>query len=85
MKVKKELLLEKLGKIFVAYDNDTSSLHELNETAFLILAELKKGKTKSKIVKKLVSEYKVSLNQARTDFESFLVELKNKDLIEGKI
>lgn len=83
MRVKKGILLEKLGKKFVAYDNNTSSLHELNETAYLILGELKKGKTKKDIVNLLSSVYKVSESQARKDFESFLSELKSRDLIEG--
>ena len=84
MKVKKGILLEKLGKKYVAYDNQTSNFHELNETAFLILQELKKGKAKQKIIRKLISEYKVSLNQARKDFEAFVSDLKSKDLIEGQ-
>lgn len=84
MKIKKGLLIEKLGKKYVAYDNNTSTLHELNETAFLILQELKKGKTKRDIIKKLISEYKISGNQAKTDLEGFVSELNNKDLIEGQ-
>ncbi len=85
MRVKKGILLEKLGKKFVAYDNETSNLHELNETAFLILQELKKGKAKQNIIKKLSSEFKVSQREAEKDFRDFLKELESKELIEGKI
>ena len=42
MKIKKGVLIQKMGKTFVAYDNQETVMHELNETAYLILSQLEK-------------------------------------------
>lgn len=84
MKIKSGVVIQKLGDTFVAYDNETSTLHEFNETGFLILSEMEKGKDKNKIIKKIVKNFDVSQNQAKRDFEEFLEVLKRKDLIVGK-
>lgn len=84
MKVKKGLVIQKMGHTFVVYDNDTSTLHELNEVAFTIISEIEKGKNKSSILSKLLKTYKVGKEKAQKDLNSFLIELKSKDLIVGK-
>lgn len=84
MKIKKGLVINKLGGVFVVYDNNTSTLHELNETAFFIILRLKKGKNKTAILKDLVDRFQISEGRAREDFDSFIVELKRKGLIEDK-
>ena len=84
MKIKKDVLIQKMGDSHVAYDNETSTLHELNETGFLILSRIEKKKSKQEIIKKIVSKYKVSKNKAEGDYEEFVEVLKTKDLIVGR-
>ena len=81
MKIKKALVIQKLGDTYVAYDNETSTLHEFNEVGFLILSEIEKGRGKKTIVKKIVNNFRVSKAQAERDFKEFLGVLKKKDLI----
>ena len=84
MKVRKGILIQKMGRTFVAYDNKTSVMHELNEVAYLILSQLEKGKTKGQILKKITAEFKVGEEEASSDLETFLQILKRADLIVGK-
>lgn len=84
MKIKKNVVLQKMGDTFVAYDNDTSTLHELNEVAYIIVSEIEKGKSKEAIVAKLLKTYTVERKKAQEDLNSFLKELRAKDLIVGK-
>lgn len=73
-----------MGDTFVAYDNATSTLHELNEVAYDILLALEKGKSKGKIANLLSSKYLGSQRKAEKDLNEFLKELKTKNLIEGR-
>ncbi len=81
MKVKKEILIQKMGNTFVAYDNETSTLHEFNETGFLILSGIEKRKGKREIIKEIVDKYKVARGKAERDYEEFVETLKTKGLI----
>ena len=73
-----------MGGTFVAYDNDTSTLHELNETAYLILVAIEKKKTKKQIVGEIVRNFKVSVEKANSDYDEFLKILENKELVVRK-
>ena len=84
MRVKPGVVIQKLGDTFVAYDNETSTLHEFNEVGFLILTLLEKGKVKLQILKEIIEKYKVSADVARQDYDAFVKKLKSKDLIVGK-
>ena len=84
MKINKSIVIQKLGNAYVAYDNETSTLHELNEVGYLIISELENGKGKVEILKKMVREFGVTKNIAEKDFETFIQELRKKDLIVGK-
>jgi hypothetical protein len=84
MKIKKDVLIQKMGDTFVAYDNETSTLHEFNEIGFLILSGIKKKKSKQGIIKEIISKHKVSKNKTEEDYEEFVEILKTKDLIVGK-
>lgn len=81
MRVKKGLIIQRLGGTFVAYDNEASTLHELNETAHFILSRIEEGKGKRQLVKDMVGSFKVSHEEAERDLEAFLEELEKKDLI----
>ena len=84
MKIKKDILIQKMGDSFVAYDNETSMVHELNETGFSILSGIERGKSKTEILKNMTQKFKVSAKQAKEDFEKFLQLLEKKDLIVVK-
>ncbi len=84
MKVKKDILIQRMGNSFVAYDNETSTLHELNETGFTILSELEKGKSKPEIIRKIIKEFKVTKEKAKNDLEGFIQHLEKRDLIVAK-
>lgn len=81
MKIKRGVVIQKLGETYVAYDNTTSTLHEFNEEGFLIITEIQKRKNKSQIVKRLTETYPIDKKSAKRDIESFLKVLKRKKLI----
>ena len=81
MKLNKQVIVQKLGDTFVAYDNNHSILHEFNEVGHKILDMIEKGYTKNKMVMEIVSEFDVSKNQALGDVEDFVEVLVKKDLI----
>ena len=82
MKLKENIVTQKLGDEYVIFDNDNSTLHELNETGFLIVELLVKGKYKKSVIKKLSSVYKIKQAEAKKDYEEFIKELEKRDLIE---
>lgn len=84
MKIKKGVLIQKMGDTCVAFDNETSTLHEFNETGFLILSGIERRKDKQRIIKEIAGKYNVSTSKAQRDYEEFLKALKSKDLIVGK-
>jgi len=84
MKIKKDVLIQKMGDTFVAYDNETSTLHEFNEIGFLILSGIEKKKSKQKIIKEIVTKYSVSISRAGKDYGEFVKLLEKKDLIVSR-
>lgn len=81
MKLKKGVILQKLGDSFVAYDNKTSTMHELNEEGYLILSGIEKGKTRPQIIKSIISNFAVESREAEKDLEEFLQVLEKKQLL----
>jgi len=81
MRPKRGVVIQKLGKSYVAYDNEKSVMHEVNETGFLILSAIEKGKKKAQIIKSIVESFKVSKKAAGKDLEDFLKVLKKKNLL----
>lgn len=84
MRVKKGLVIQKMGDTYVAYDNETSTLHEFNEIGFLILSGLEKRKDRKKIVQEIINQFKISSEEAQKDLDQFLKLLRKKDLIVDK-
>ena len=84
MKIKKGVIIQKLGKTFVAYDNEKGTLHEFNEIGFVIISEIAKGKAKKEIARKLTKLYQVTPKMALADLEEFMKVLENKNLITLK-
>ncbi|HJX59396.1 hypothetical protein A2V61_00640 [Candidatus Woesebacteria bacterium RBG_19FT_COMBO_47_8] len=84
MRLKKGVLIQKLGDTFVAYDNDASVMHELNEVAYIILSEIEKRKGKKEILLKIMKAFSVSEKEAKKDLDEFVQDLKKVDLIVEK-
>lgn len=82
MKIKRGIVVQKLGDLFVAYDNRAGVLFEFNEVGFFIFNQIKKGKTREEILKKIIAQFDVLPTRATKDVNSFLAILKKKDLIE---
>ena len=73
-----------MGDSYVAYDNEKSTLHELNETAYLIMSGLVKKKTKAEIVGDIIKKFKVSREDAKKDMQKFVQLLEKRDLVVCK-
>jgi hypothetical protein len=84
MKLKKSIILQSLGKRFVAYDNATSLLHEINETGAFIIKEIKRGKSKNDIIKSIMFKYEVENDVAKKDYLEFISLLEKKGIISHK-
>jgi hypothetical protein len=81
MRIKKGIVLQEMGDTFVAYDNDTSTIHELNESAYFIITKIKNGNSKADVIKEIVKEYEVEESKAQSDFDSFLSLLKERRIV----
>ena len=81
MKINDQVILQKLGKSFVAYDNNNSVFHEFNDVGYVIIKGVEKGDSMNKIVKNIMKDFEVTKDQALSDVEEFLAELEKKDLI----
>ena len=81
MKLNEQIIVQKLGKKYVVYDNNHSVLHEFNQVGYLILELIEKGCFKKEIVTQIVRDFDVSKAQATKDLEEFLGALVKKDLI----
>ena len=81
MKLKKGVLVQKMGDKYVVFDNDTSTLHELNESAHFIVDMIRRGMNSEKIVSELVIKYKIDEKIARSDYEEIVRDLLDKELL----
>lgn len=81
MRLKRGVLLSKLGETYVAYDNEKSMMHELNEVGYAVLEFLKSDRTIEEVGDYLKDHYEIEEEQAYVDAGEFLVELRKKDLI----
>ena len=80
-KLSKEIIINKLGNVYVAYDNSNQQMHELNEVGYFILEEIEKKKSKKQIIDKLIEYYDVDRNKASEDLEKYIDILIGKKLV----
>ena len=59
----------------------SGTYYGLNDSGSYIFELLKQGKSKAEIATALTDNYDISLDQAKSDIEDFLRELKNWSLI----
>ena len=81
MKLNNQVIVQKLGDTYVAYDNNNSVLHEFNEVGHRIIELIEKKYSKKDVVLEIVKEFDVANSQALRDVEDFLEVLVKKDLI----
>lgn len=84
MKLKDGVVLQVMGDTFVAYDDETSTIHELNEPAYFILTKIRQGNGKGDVIKAIVEEYGVEESKAQSDYDSFIELLKESKLVFDK-
>lgn len=87
MTVKKNLVLRELmGESVLVPSGSTvfenNGLFMLTETAAYIWKILPEVKNESEILKKVLEEYDVTEEQARADIESFLLKLREYEIID---
>lgn len=82
MKIRQSVVLTDLGDSYTAYDLSKSTMHTINESGYLILKLIKKGKGKREIVNYFKEYFELTLDQAKEDVEGFLKILKSKKIIE---
>lgn len=81
MKLAKSVLVQKLGREYVAYDTEHSVMHELNETAYDLLRWLEKKTDEGELTKRLVEKYGISRKKAEEDVRESLRIFESKRLI----
>ena len=82
MKIKKGIVINDLGDSYTAYDLDRSVLHELNQSAYMILEGISEQKTKEEIVDRISNHFEIPVEKARADYDHFLKMLKSIEVIE---
>jgi len=80
-KLSKEIIINKLGNVYVAYDNSNQQMHELNEVGYFILEEIEKKKSKKQIIDKLIEYYDVDRKKASDDLKKYVDILIGKKLV----
>lgn len=80
-KIKKGLIFEKKGNKITIFDSETSSMFNFNETASLILNEIKKNKDKSEIANLLKKDYKITGVNLLKDVNNLIRQLRKATLV----
>lgn len=78
MKILRDLAISESGFIFNPVNGESFTV---NEIGFIILNELKSGKTNSEIIEKIINEYETSEDEIKKDFGDFINIMKFHNLI----
>lgn len=82
MKLKAGIVINDFKDSYVAYDLGKSLMHELNESAYVILQLIAKKKTENQMIKDYVKYFGIDKGQAKADLTHFLKTLKSIEVIE---
>ena len=82
LKIDKGLIVQKIDKDTIIFDSSKSTLYTFNNTASFIFDRLKKGFNKEKIISAIIKNYNIKKEKAEKDYDTILIELKNKKIIE---
>lgn len=78
MKVLKDLAISESGFIFNPVNGESFTV---NEIGFIILNELKSGKTYDEIIAKIIDEYETTNLEIEKDFTDFVNIMKFHNLV----
>lgn len=86
MKLKEEMILREVAGEIIAIPVGKTALNFngmicLNEVSAEIWKGLQEGKSKEEILNSILQEFDVSMEEASTDLEDFLHQLKENDLL----
>lgn len=87
MKIKDDFILRKVADSYVVVPVNSMTINfngiiNLNETGAFLFEILQKGADKQTLLKKLMSEYEVSADNAESDIDKFIQKLKDEDILE---
>jgi coenzyme PQQ synthesis protein D (PqqD) len=75
------LVWRKIDNELVAVDMTASAYLSANQAGAMLWQMLAEGTTRAQLVKSLVDRFGVSSEQAQTDVDVFLRDLKNRELL----
>lgn len=81
-KVKKSIIISPHEEGGIILDTDTGMYHEINITAVKILSHIEDGRDLEFILNKLIEEYDVDKNKAKTSILGFTENLIKNGFIE---
>jgi hypothetical protein len=82
IRLRSNLTAREIRGEFVVIDTKSGNYHIFNEVGKLIWRGIEADKESEVIVDELVALYKVTLDQARQDFEAFVANLRSYGLLE---
>jgi hypothetical protein len=82
MKLNKRFVLRKENNFGLVANINTGEIYKLNETAFIILSAISKGKTINFIKTKISNEFTIKKNKLDLILVNFINDLKNKEIIK---
>ena len=87
MKIKKGYVLRQVAETWIVLALEAETINftgmlTLNNSGVMLWNELEKGCSKEDLVKALVSEYEVSVEQAQKDVDAFTNKLINSGCVE---
>lgn len=81
-KVKKGLIIDKLGDKTKILDGEKSLFYSFNDTATFVFEKLKQGINEKEIVNALVKTFSVKRDRAEIDLKEFISDLIKKRIIQ---
>ena len=80
MKLKDNIIFEKINNSQVIYDGELSLLHTFNDVGGYLVRLIKKKTPEEKIIQLYANKYKLSFDKAKIDINVFFDSLKKKKI-----
>lgn len=87
MKIKNNFVLRKVADSYVvvpvgSMTLDFNGMINLNETGAFLFEKMQEGATREELLKSLLEEYEVTEQLASADIDSFILKVKEADILE---
>ncbi|MCD8025413.1 MAG: PqqD family protein [Clostridiales bacterium] len=87
MKIKDDFILRKVADSYVVIPVNQMTLNfngiiNLNETGAFLFENLQKGISEQDLLQKMLDEYEVDVQTAKTDIENFVKKAEDADILE---